>query len=345
MANAVKLPSGAWRTRANKVINGKTIRKSFTVHPKECGNDSKKAKARSELLAREWVISKEDESINGYTVKQAIDNYIDNKSKVLSPSTILGYKKILGAFDSIWDIYISDIDTPLIQSLVNKWSGSYKTKTIKNRVSFLLAVLDFHEIYKKFKISYPQNDSKKVLSPDIEDVKKIIENASGDMKAIIYLAAFGSLRRGEIAGLRPCDISRDMNTVTVNGDVVLSSEGWVYKKPKTESSIRTVYLPKFVIDSIPESDNEFIFNLSPTAITDRFRRLTYKLGLNYSLHSLRHFAASFRTDLGIPTKYIEEVGGWKNESTVLKRIYDNTLTSSRKKYTRMANDYIEENFN
>ena len=56
MANAQKLPSGAWRTQATKTINGKKVRKSFTVTAEECGGDSKKAKALSERNAREWVL-------------------------------------------------------------------------------------------------------------------------------------------------------------------------------------------------------------------------------------------------------------------------------------------------
>lgn len=69
-----------------------------------------------------------------------------------------------------------------------------------------------------------------------------------------------------------------------------------------------------------------------------------KCGIDANFHSLRHFAASFRSDIGIPQKYIEEVGGWTGESEILKTIYDNGLTSSRKKYTQMTNDYIRANF-
>lgn len=42
MATAQKLASGAWRTRARKVINGKLVTKSFTVSPEECRGDWKK---------------------------------------------------------------------------------------------------------------------------------------------------------------------------------------------------------------------------------------------------------------------------------------------------------------
>lgn len=352
MANAKKLKSGAWRTQAFKMINGKKVVKSFTVNPKDVDGvslkaRSQKAKMQSELMAREWQLSQNSAIMGDITVKQAIEGYIEDKSKVLSPSTIRGYKLVLSSFENIWDVYISDIDTPQIQRIINDLAMDLKTKTIKNRVTLLLAVLDYSGIDKKFKVRYPQNNSKKVTTPDIDDVKMFISNSKGDLTSIIYLAAFGSLRRGEIAGLQEKDISRDMNTVTVSGDIILSPEGWVYKDmPKTQGSRRTIQLPKFVIESIPQKDDPeaFIFDLTPAAMSDRFKRLADKLQLPYTLHSLRHFAASFRTDLGIPSKYVQEVGGWVDESAVFSKTYDNAMDSSRKKYTQIANRFIEDTF-
>lgn len=349
MAKARLLPSGAYQTRATKVINGKKVTKSFTVNPKECQGNAKKAKLLSENLANEWQLSTDHSDIYGMSVKDAIEGYISDKEKVLSPSTIRGYKLVLETFESLWHISIFDIETPQIQRLVNDWSQELKTKTIKNRVTMLLSVLDYHGVDKRFKIRYPQGNSKKVTTPDIEDVKMFIENASDTMKPIIYLAAFGSLRRGEIAGLREMDISRDMNTITINGVKVLNADNeWKYKPfPKTQGSVRTIQLPKHIIESIPVKENskDFVFTLTPAAISDRFKRLAHKLQLPYSLHSLRHFAASFRTDLGIPKKYIQEVGGWVDgNGGVFDKVYDNTMESSRRKYTRIANKFIEETF-
>lgn len=347
MASAKKLSSGAWRTQAFKMINGKRVIKSFTVNPKDVGGDSKRAKKMSEYLAREWQLEHENHSVNGLTVKEAIEGYIRDKERVLSPSTIRGYRLVLGAFSPIWDIYITDIDTPQIQRIINDWAMDIKTKTIKNRVTLLKAVLDYSGIDKKFKVRYPRDNSKKVTTPDITDVKMFLDNSHGDLKAIIYLAAFGSLRRGEIGGLKEKNISRDMYTVTISGDMVLGSGGWVYKDfPKTKGSIRTISLPRFVIDAIPTRDDPeaFIFDLTPAAMSDRFKRLADKLGLPYTLHSLRHFAASFRTDLGIPAKYVQEVGGWVDESAVFSKTYDNVMESSRRKYTQIANRFIEDTF-
>lgn len=230
MANAKKLPSGAWRTNASKTINGKKYYKSFTVSPKECGGDSRK-----------------------------------------------------------------------------------------------------------------------VGTPYVQDVQMLIDNAKGIMLPIIHLAAFETLRRGEIGGLREMDISRDMRTITVNGDMVLGPDKkWVYKPfPKTSGSVRTVVLPPFVMDSLPVKDNpkDFLFSdLTPTAMTDRFARLAKKLQLPYTLHMLWHYSASFRTDIGVPKKYVQETGGWIEDNTVLSRVYDNTMESERRKYQKLVVKYLEETF-
>lgn len=342
MANARQLPSGAYQTRATKVINGKKVTKSFTVHPKECQGNNRKAKALSEKNAREWQLATDNDYVFGISVRQAIENYIEDRQKVLSQSTITNYRRFKPYFAPIMDICVPDIKTSDIQPLINEWSISVKRKTIQNRISFLLSVLDYADCDKKFKLRYPQSASKVIKSPDLEDVKLFLDAADDDFRPILYLAAFGGLRRGEICALRQEDISRDMNTVFVHADIVLDGKKWVYKPFPKNALNGTIQLPKFVIDALPTNDG-YLFEPNPNKISHRFDRLKKRTGLQFNFHSLRHFAASFRSDIGIPSKYIEEGLRWKN-SKVLKQIYDNPLSSSRKKYTQMANKYIEDNF-
>ena len=345
MANARKLPSGAYQTRVTKVINGKKVTKSFTVHPKQCKGDARKAKDQSEMLARQWRLSAEDSETYGLKIKEALEQYVKDRSKVLSPSTITNYKRLIPLFDSLADICVDDIKTADIQALVNEWSISVKAKTIKNRVSFLLSSLDYVECDKKFRIRYPKSDSKEIKSPDLDDVQMLLNNAPADLVPIIYLAAVGGMRRGEISGLKGKDISRDMNTIYVHADMVLDDHTWVYKPFTKNAQSGTVKLPAFIIDMLPvkEDPEAYVFDMNPNMISHRYDNLRNKLGFEYNFHSLRHFAASFRSDLGIPRKYIEETCRWEPGSQVVDRVYDNTLNSSRKKYTQIANKFVEDN--
>ena len=346
MANAKQLPSGAYRTQVKKTINGKVVCKSFTVHPKDCKGNARKAKDQSEMLARQWRLSAEDSEVYGIKVRDALEQYIQDRSKVLSPSTITNYKRLIPLFESVMDICVDEIKTADIQALVNEWSISVRAKTCRNRISFLLSALDYVECDKKFRIRYPNSPSKEIKAPDTEDVKMLLDNAPEELKPILYLAAFGALRRGEIAALKQKDISRDMCTVHVHADMVLDDNKWVYKPFPKNALTGVVQLPKFIIDLLPYAPDPeaYVFDMNPNMISHRYDNLRKQLGFSYNFHSMRHFAASFRSDLGIPRKYIEEVGRWESGSVVLERVYDNVLSSTRKKYTQIANRYIEENF-
>lgn len=352
MANAKKLPSGAWRTQATKFINGQRVVKSFTVHPDQfpgltSKDASKKAKSLSELQAREWQINQEALVVSGKTIKQALDDFIDKRSKVLSPSTITNYKRMVPYFEPIQDLFVDDLKSSDVQPLINEWSVSVSSKTIKNRIGFLLPALDYADYDKKLKLRYPRSNSKEIKSPDLEHVQALIRSASDDFKPILFLAAFGGLRRGEIPALKQKDILRDLCSVYVHADLVLDDHTWVYKPFTKNGQSGTVRLPKFIIDLIPVSEDpdSYVFNMNPNMLSKQYDKLRFALGFNdYNFHSLRHFSASFRSDLGIPRKYIEEDCRWETGSVAFERIYDNTLDSSRRKYQKMVSDYIEENF-
>lgn len=352
MADAKRLPSGSWRCRAKKVINGQTVTKSFTVSPDEFGGDprtaSKKAKDKAELLAREWRLTQIKAQRESPIVSDALKTYIDDRSNVLSPVTIKTYLAYIPYFDSIADMYVSDIDTPTIQRLINDWCICVSLKTIKCRIGFLLSVLDYAKLDRKFKLTYPPEVSEKKQAPAFKDIYRLIAESDEILRPIICLAAFGTLRRGEIAALKQSDISRDMRIISIHADMVLDKDNhFVYKKiPKTSGSIRSVQLPAAIIDLLPDGEpDDFVFSLSPTAITRRFEKLRDRLGLKeIRFHDLRHFAASFRSDLGVPRKYIEFDGGWAQDSKILKDVYDNELVENRQKYTHMVNEFIDDKF-
>ena len=349
MAKARKLPSGAYRCRPTMVINGKKVTMSFTVHPDECGGDGKKAKALAEKMAREWTLNQTRVDSGSLKVYEAMERYIEDRSKIISPATVKTYAGYIKFFDSIKDMYVTDVDTPTVQRLINDMSVDLKRKTIRNYIGFLLSVLDYCGNEKKFKLRYPQQAKREQTTPDRDDVYQLIDNSSDYFKPMVCLAAFGTMRRGEICALKQKDVSRDMRMISIHADMVQDKEKqWIYKPmPKTSDSVRSVVLPADIIALIPVSDDpeEFIFKLTPDAITRRFERLRKKLGLTHvRFHDLRHYAASFRSDLGIPRKYIEEDGGWSGDSRILQNVYDNPLKSAKKKYIRMVNDYIEDNF-
>ena len=62
-----------------------------------------------------------------------------------------------------------------------------------------------------------------------------------------------------------------------------------------------------------------------------------------SFYDLRKYAASIRSEI-MPQKYVEADGGWKNDSKVLKTIYDKPFKETRKEYSKMINDKIIQDY-
>ena len=85
MATAKKLPSGSWRVQvlAGYDASGKKIQKSFTAP----------TKWEAEKMADEYKRYKKEKPTDKQ-VGKIIDEYIEIKSNVLSPTTIRGYKAI-----------------------------------------------------------------------------------------------------------------------------------------------------------------------------------------------------------------------------------------------------------
>jgi integrase len=70
-------------------------------------------------------------------------------------------------------------------------------------------------------------------------------------RVLVLLAAFASLRWGEITALRRCDIDIQAGTVTITRQhVQLDKGGVVVTAPKSRASVRTVAIPAAILPAI-----------------------------------------------------------------------------------------------
>lgn len=347
MASAQKLPSGAWRTRATKLINGKQVRKSFTVAPENDSRDaSLKAKAKSELMARNWIFDAYEEQTKT-TVEKAMQSHIDAHSEVWSPSTLADYVRMPKYFDSIKDMDVLDVNSKTLQIIINQWAFEGRPKkTITNRINFLKKALEFAGNERNFKLQYPKAVPKELLPPEPSEFHRLLSAARPEEKLMIVLAGLYTLRRSEIAGLHGEDIIRDMNAIRVHTGVVKNKDKQLVRKnmPKNASSVRLIQIAPEIMDMIPEvGPKDQIIKLTPDAMTRRFERLRDRVCVNCRLHDLRKYAASIRSEI-MPGKYVEADGGWRPGSTVLKTIYDKPFKEKRKDYSKKINDQIIKDY-
>ena len=346
MANARKLPSGAYRTRPSKYINGKKVTKSFTVHPNECGGDWKKAKKLSEQQASTWLLESEAEEVNT-TVGGAIESYIKDRSAVLSPSTIADYKRMSKHFGDLVHVAADDVDSKMIQAKINEMAvDGLNARTIKNRVFFLIAALNFVGIEKKFKLRFPKQIKPNLSPPEPSEFHRLLALASPEEKLTIILAGLYTLRRGEIAGLCGEDLLWDLNSIYVHTSRVQNDKKeWVRRPmPKNLNSVRMIQLDPKIMEMLPKvGPEEYVISMNPNEITKHFMRLREKACVSCRFHDLRKYAASIRSAI-MPGRYVEADGGWRKDSQVLSTIYDKPFRESRKEYSKKFNEMVVEEY-
>ena len=342
MATARKLPSGSWRCQifaGYEIIDGKkkATYKSFTVK-----DPSKKGKKECERLASEWSYDHEDRGDN-ITVFDAVRKYIDIKEKVLSPSTIRAYELYLKKrITPIQSAMLPELTQTDVQLWVNKLSVDCSPKYIKNVYGLFASAVTYFG-GKTFDVTFPSAAPAALHTPCDDDVRTLLEHirTRPELLSAVLLAAFGSLRRGEICALTPADM--DGSRIRVNKSMVRNKDGVWKTKPmaKTDESNRTVVLPDFVIAQLT-----IPIRLHPEQVSNRFRRAVRSSGVEtrFRFHDLRHYYVSIAHALGVPDAYIMQMGGWKTDN-VMHRVYRDTLPDVMAKEQDKMTNHFSEIFN
>ena len=329
---AKKMPSGRWQARYvdhYEVVNGrrKIVLGCVT-------RDTEKDAIRAAL---ELEGSGRDRTL---TIAECVKQYISIKESVLSPSTVRSYKSLQdGAYTDIARLSPYEADTATLQLWVGKYASDHSPKAVRNAYALLTASCNMFGVNLP-KVTLPQKKPPEMYTPTDEDIKELIASASGDLKKAIFLAAFGTLRRGEVCGLKYTDI--DGCTVHVRRSrAELYGGGTKIKQPKTPQSVRTVTLPQEVIDVLlSDPEGEYVVGLTPTALTNAFERLVKKCGLpHFRFHDLRAYSASIRHAMGVPDQYIMRDGGWKTDA-VLKAIYRRTMQDKEEAFAEKMNAHF-----
>ena len=322
-----QLPSGSWTTQIQ--VNGK--RKSITH----------KSKTECKRLAREYASRRSDTPCE--QLGSLIDNYIDDKRNVLSPSTVERYERIRKRhFQRLMVTPVDKLTSERVQSEINVMSAEYAPKTVRNAYGLITATLDLYAPEVKFRVTMPAKRKIEYHIPTTEEVNTLIAAASPNMKTAIMLAAFCGLRRGEIAALTDSDIHDDVLHVSKSA-VIDSNHQTVIKTPKTYHSDRYVVIPDIVKNHLLGKKGR-ICPIALSTITREFDALRDRLGLKCRFHDLRHYYASVLHAIGVPDQYIMEQGGWKSDF-MLKAVYRNTLDDMRAQNNARINSFFSKSAN
>lgn len=329
MAKAKKNDSGKWEIQATKTIDGKKIRKRFYG----------KTKKEAELLAAVWVNEGKENDKADKLLSDALNEYIDSRRYILSPSTIEGYEKIKrNYFTDLQQKKISAITFEMLQAAVNEMSKDKSPKTVNNAFALIKGVLKKYDISCD-NIRVPKNVKQIKQYPPLDDVLKAIYGS--DVFIPCILAIWLSLRMSEVRGVKYGDIHDGKIYIKDTLLHVNNEDIFIENRTKSYQSTRIISFPESLRAMIGEGEpGEFIVKDSRNYIYKKLQKLLKEAGVpNISFHDLRHYNAAVMGQLGISDKYAMERGGWDTES-----IYHKTYQFSFDEYKEKADNSINSFF-
>lgn len=339
MATAKKTSSGMWKCRvySHTDAEGRKHYRAFTCPTKsEAERQAAMFSGKLERTARIDI-----------TVAEAISGYIRSKENVLSTSTIYAYRVMeRNCFDDIAHIKIAKLSNAKVQQFISDLSAEKSPKYVRNIYTLLSSSIALYDPEITFRISLPQKQKKRSYAPSDANIRSLYDAAPDWLKICIALAAFGSMRRGEIRALKYKDI--EGNIIHVHADMVRGpskEKPWVYKEmPKTNDSFRDVQVPQQVIDLIGQGkpDDYIIPDGTPNRITDTFMHLRDSLGLHdIKFHTLRSYWCSVSAAIGIPMSYTERAGGWHTGSPIMRETYQKPIIDYEKAYSEKLCNHFD----
>lgn len=340
----VELPSGSWRCRLR--VGSEYI----------TATDKDPAVAHAKVLAQKTgLIEKQKErernKKGNITLAKAIDKYIEDRSNVLSPSTINGYYEIQrNRFQELMQAEVIDIDESALQRAVNGEAKKVGYKTIKNAIGLVRSVISEYKPITTDRIKMPQKKVEEHKFLDEMGMINLFEAIKGSFAEIpILLAVWLGMRRSEILGLCWDSIDFEKGLLKIQRTYVKDKEnGYVLREEmKTAASRRTIECPGYILSKLdayqPDKEKRTgrVFVMHPNTIYRSLDRICEKYGIEFvGVHGLRHTNASVMLSLGIIDKVAMARGGWSTDIT-MKQIYQHIFASDKQTSGQKVNTFFE----
>lgn len=333
-------------------------------HQKKRGGFATKAEARAfyNRIMTEVAASRR-RGVNHMTVGEFLQGtWLPQRIEELKPTTAISYTQIIEVYlvPHLGEIRLEDLDIQTVEQFLNKiraaggrgrsraMGAPLSGKTVNNIAGVLHRALrdaQRWDLISSNPVSVARKPSKQ--SPEMkfwqpQQVAHFITGSAGSRNgAIWHLAAVTGMRRGELLGLRWCDINFDLGQLTVTRTRVRTGVDVAVSTPKTTAGRRTLRVDPKVLEALEQlktfrqteanyfgrpwnGDDEFVASnedgspIHPDALTRQFKALARTLGLPViRLHDLRHSYVVLSRRAGIDLSVTSRRIGHAHVSTTL----------------------------
>lgn len=182
----------------------------------------------------------------------------------------------------------------------------------------------------------------KVGSWECHELAQFLESLKGERLAAVWrLAAMTGMRRGEVLGLRWCDVDLDAARLSVRQAVVAVAYSVIESTPKSHNA-RVIDLDRETVDTLRAYRQQQLAEqaewsgayehhdlvaarengtpIHPHSFSQTFERLVRRAGVRkIRLHDLRHTHATLALKAGVPVKVVSERLGHESPAFTLKQ--------------------------
>ena len=252
-------------------------------------------------------------------------------------------------------------------------SGALSTKTQKLYLCFISDVFQYaircglitrNPCHGVQAINTPSKERDVYTLDEAQQFLDRLQSAPIQYRAFFTLAIFGGFRRGELLGLEWSDIDFKNCTISIQRTSLYAKEqgGTFTGTPKTAGSVRTLKVPRAVIDLLREYRKEQtserlkvgdqwinsnrLFTqwngapMSPDAVRHWLERFCKREGLRYvNVHSFRHLNASLLISSGADVKTVSSALGHSQATTTLN-IYAHSFAEAQARASEAIADVL-----
>lgn len=327
-----------WQARF-RPPGGRTVSKSFKL---EREAKTWLAERRAELEAGDYI----DPKAGGGTFEAYASAWLDRRSvKPSSGERDASYMRSL-VLPSFGERTLNAITADEIEAwLVGLRGEDYASATIRKAKDILAGVFsDAVERGKLARSPMPSAARLKKIMPKVtvsgirfltrKEFDRLADEIDPAYRAMLFVGAFGGLRWGEAAALRPRDVDLERRQLSVHATLARRTGGVPFRDEdmKTAASRRTIALgglTEVLAAHVEEyASNEWLFPTKaggPLHATNWRRRVWYPateaVGLTpppLRFHDLRHTCASWLIEQGEPVLVVQERLGHSSPSVTLE---------------------------
>ncbi len=382
MASVIPQKNGTYLIRVSCGMDnsGKQISRSKTFRPSKPNLSYQKL--NKEIDA--FIVAFEEEARSGanvhrpekVTFAEFVEKYLEVKKTSLAPTTMEFYEMIIRTelIPMFGNMKLREIRTYHVQQFIQYLAtekkrndgieGGISASTVRRYTTILRSILTLaykleytdEDVGNSRRIEFPKEASTEIEVYTLEEVQELMKALDTEpihIRAMVEVAIFTGMRRGEIVGLKWSDIDFEHQKISVKRSIYKpKKQKSLEKDPKSQSSIRTIAIPEHLCKTLMQyrmhqdrhisfmgdawHNLDYVFTeedglvMNPQTPTKQFSKFLKRHGIRHlKFHGLRHTSATMLLASGCDIKTVSSRLGHADLETT--GIYVHALESTDKK--------------